>query len=122
MRETAVVIGGAGEPLYWHLPEDRTSGSLPDSAALWDVLWEHRAVLAGVAHTHPGSGVPGPSFVDLTTFASIEKALGRRLSWWISSADRMILVSWVGPGRLDYGRRVVPDEPWVAGLRDLMVL
>jgi proteasome lid subunit RPN8/RPN11 len=123
MMEAAVVVGLDGSPLHWHSPPDRTSVAIPDSAAFWNVLWEHRDNLAGVAHSHPGSGLPTPSHEDETTFSAIEAALGRRLSWWITSTDRVIVLRWKGPAPLLYrGREVDPaSEPciWLEGLRTL---
>jgi hypothetical protein len=81
MMETALVFDREGKTIYWHEPEGRSSGSLPDSEALWDFLWDNRDRLGGVAHTHPWSGAAGPSQTDVTTFAAIEKALGRQLLW-----------------------------------------
>lgn len=101
-REACVVVGFRGEPIYWHLPEARTAASLPDSRRLWDVLWENRAPLQGVAHSHPGAGLPIPSWQDYTTFAGVELALGRRLVWWIASRDSLVTVLWAGPGTYDY--------------------
>lgn len=75
MIEVGVVIGLDFRPRYWHLPPGRTAGSIPDTRSLWDVLWEQRADVAGFAHSHPGSGVPGPSHTDVTTFAAIEAGL-----------------------------------------------
>ena len=66
MIETGVVVTGNG-PIHWHLPPGRSGGSLPDSRPLWDVLWEHRReFFLGFAHSHPGSGIPGPSFTDVS--------------------------------------------------------
>lgn len=95
MMETGVVINTNGEPVHWHEPNGRSSGSLPDSRDLWNVLWRaHRdGWLAGVAHSHPGAGIPHPSHEDTSTFVAIERALGRALSWWITSADRLILIN-----------------------------
>ena len=118
--ETGVVVGEGREPLYWHLPEGRSSGSLPDSRELWDFLWEHRHEVRGFAHSHPGSGWPNPSDTDVTTFAAIEGALGRRLIWWITSADTLVAYHWVGPGKHDYKGFIIQDtaEPvWVKELR-----
>jgi hypothetical protein len=123
MMEVGVVVSLDGEPLHWHLPPGRSGASLPDARDLWDVLWEHREHLAGVAHSHPGSGRPGPSREDVTTFAAIEAALGRRLSWWITSQDRVIELRWVGPEKHKYGWREVQadQEPcrWINELRRL---
>jgi hypothetical protein len=116
--EAGVVIDLKGAPLFWHLPEQRTGGSLPDSRQLWDVLWDNRENLLGFAHSHPGSGMPGPSWTDVTTFSAVEKALDKRLEWWIASSDRLIVVRWSGPGDYDYAGFVIQDEPaWVVELR-----
>jgi hypothetical protein len=119
MMEAGVLIGKDGEPICWHLPRDRSGGSLPDSPDLWSVIWENRSNVLGFAHSHPGSGTPGPSYEDVTTFAAVESALGRRLLWWIASSDDSALVRWAGPGRLQYS---VDDDPgahsWIAKLRE----
>lgn len=121
--EAAVVIDKAGRPVYWHLPEDRTAGSLPDapgyppSVRLWQFLQDNMDDVGGIAHSHPGGGIPGPSGTDIGTFVAVEKALGR-LSWWIVSSDSAVLVTWRGPGREDYAVTPLEQEPpWVADLR-----
>ncbi len=81
MIEAALVFDREGETIHWHEPAGRTAGSLPDSRDLWEVLWEHRDRLGGVAHTHPWDGPASPSGTDLTTFAAVERGLGRRLVW-----------------------------------------
>lgn len=122
MIETAVVIGKRG-PLYWHLPPGRSGGSIPDSRRLWDVIWENRKEIVGIAHTHPGSGPTGPSTTDLTTFGAIERALGMKLRWWIASSDTLSV--WFrdcdDPPLADsYAGSYVLDEPsWVEPLRKL---
>ena len=119
MIETGVVLLGH-EPLYWHLPPGRTGGSLPDSRALWDVLWEHRkAENLGFAHSHPGGGVPGPSWTDITTFSGVELGLGRRIDWWITSSERVILLRWQGPAKYDYDANLQEETPWADRLREL---
>ena len=119
MTEVGVVVGRDGAALHWHAPPGRCSVALPDSRALWDVLWTHRDQVLGFAHSHPGSGRPSPSWTDLTTFAAIEAALGRRLTWWITSADRVVTVGWRGPDPLDYAVRPHDDAglSWLADLR-----
>lgn len=91
MMEAGVLLGVDNKPIYWHCPNLRNVGSLPDSRELWDVIWENRNQITGFAHTHPGSGVPGPSHTDITTFAAIEAALGKRLNWFILSSDSQVL-------------------------------
>lgn len=119
MIETGVVVTGSGA-VHWHLPEGRTGGSLPDSRKLWDVLWELRKEeFLGFAHSHPGSGVPGPSMTDITTFSGVEIGLGRRLDWWITSSDRVIVLNWQGPEKYAYNSLLTEHEPdWAPQLRD----
>ena len=123
MSVEAGVVIVAGEPVFWHLPEGRSAGGLPDSRALWDVLWEHRlAEGLGFAHSHPGSGVPGPSYTDLTTFAAVELGLGRRLRWWITSSDRIVELAFCGPGKLMYAPThtsvcMLEEPSWTEQLR-----
>jgi hypothetical protein len=123
MMEVGAVIAKDGSVIHWHLPPNRTSVALPDSRSLWDILWENRARLAGFAHSHPGSGLPGPSYTDVTTFAAIESALGVRLDWWITSTDHLIGLKWKGPGPHEYvGWEIQKEcEPrtWIAELRRL---
>ena len=117
MKEAGVLIALSGDPIFWHLPPGRTSVLLPDSQDLWDRIWEHRDILQGFAHTHPGSGIPEPSSEDLTTFAAVESGLGRRLRWWISSSNKTVVLEWKGPGKWDYAGEVVEDPRWVTTLR-----
>lgn len=102
MLESAAVISLSDEVLHWHLPAGRTAAVLPDSRVLWEVMWANRPVLAGVAHTHPGSGRPQPSWTDLTTFAACEAGLGRRLRWWIATRDQLRCFTWAGPSPHTY--------------------
>lgn len=122
MIEAGVVIDKNGQPMFWHLPEGRTAGSLPDSRTLWQVLWDSfkEDTLLGFAHSHPGSGVPGPSYSDVTTFAAVEAALGTRLDWWITSSDHVVLIRWTGPDKISYRSTIVTEAPsWTAELRRL---
>jgi len=117
--EAGVVVGLDGSALHWHLPADRSTGALPDSPDLWEVLWSRRQDVLGFAHSHPGRGRPGPSWTDLTTFAAIEAGLGRRLTWWITSADQLVELRWIGPGPHDYDEVPIEDArcAWVDDLR-----
>lgn len=113
-----MVVDLEGKILFWHLPVDRTIASLPDSRNLWDVLWDNRKIVAGFAHSHPGAGIPSPSWTDVTTFAAIEAGLGRRLKWWITSEDSCIDLAWSGPDKHHYLGRTMTDEPlWLPPLR-----
>lgn len=117
MTEHAFVIGADGAVLHHHAPPARTAVSLPDSRDLWLVLWAHRAIVAGVAHTHPGGGRPSPSREDLTTFAAVEAGLGRRLVWWIATADAVAAFAWGGPDRFGYTEVPLGEMPWLPALR-----
>jgi len=118
MIETGVVLVAA-KPVYWHLPEGRTGGSLPDSRKLWDVLWDLRKEAGlGFAHSHPGAGMPGPSWTDVTTFAAVELGLGRRMGWFITSSDNLVLCYWTGPGKHDYYPQAIGEHSWAAQLRE----
>jgi len=120
MREAGAVIDKHLVPIHWHLPQDRQTSILPDSRTLWEVIWEHRDVVLGFAHTHPGSGPCGPSSMDTSTFAAIEAGLGRRLTWWIVNEDN--ITAWAmfpgegyAPIKLDGWLRLL----WVHHLREL---
>jgi hypothetical protein len=121
--EAGVVIDDDGEALYWHLPHGRSAGGLPDSSDLWwKVFWAQRDRITGFAHSHPGNGLPGPSHEDITTFAAVEQGLGKRLEWYICSADRLVIARWSGPRRYEYN--VNEDfgllrHPWLPRLREL---
>jgi hypothetical protein len=118
--EAGVVLDLDGNPIYWHTPQNRSVGALPDSRDLWDVFWENRKNLLGFVHSHPGGGVPGPSYTDVTTFAAVESGLGTRLHWWIISSEAAVDCTWSGPDRLDYRARPVAYEAvWLEKLREL---
>ncbi len=117
MLESAAVIDITGAPIHWHLPAGRSQVALPDSRSLWDVLWAERERLAGVAHTHPGAGMPYPSWEDLTTFSACELGLGRRLRWWIATSSRIAELRWVGPEPYRYKGRLLGEPPlWLPAL------
>ena len=118
MREVGALINLKGEVIAWHLPQDRTGGSLPDSRHLWDLIWENKEDLWGFAHSHPGSGVPGPSHTDITTFAAIEGALGKTINWWITSSDTLVVVTYYGPEYITFLIQPKNEPSWVKELRE----
>jgi hypothetical protein len=123
MVEVGLVFNFHGGLIHWHLPPGRSAGSLPDSRNLWEIIWENRETIGGVAHTHPWNGSPGPSSVDVTTFAALEQGLGLRLVWPIVTFTEVGYFEWVGPGRLDYAvmeqRRFRIRYELIEKLRDL---
>ena len=94
MTEVALVFGQDGATIYWHAPSSATATQLDDSRTLWEILWEHREKLGGVAHTHPGRGRVGPSHEDVTTWAAIERGLGKRLLWPVMNFDEVRYYGW----------------------------
>lgn len=83
--ENALVFDKAGKTLHWHVPKGRTGGAIPDSRNLWEIIWDNRHNLGGVAHTHPWDGESWCSYTDVTTFRAIELGLGRNLMWPIAT-------------------------------------
>lgn len=125
MIEVAVVFDTTGKPLFWPQLQG-TGASIPDSRSLWEVIWEKRAVMGGIAHTHPWTGRPAPSGTDLTTFAAIELGLGTRLVWPIVTMDHFEFFGWVKPpeGPGFYGGGYCPGSfgqstPWLETVLEL---
>ena len=56
--------------------------SIPDSRERWQIIWDHRAEITEIAHSHPGTFLDF-SGEDLTTMQAIEAGLGRKLIWSI---------------------------------------
>jgi len=94
--EVALVFDAEGKTLFWHEPQDSSHG-IEDSQDLWDVLWENRHRLGGVAHTHPWDGEAAPSQTDLTTFAAVEKGLGKRLMWPVVTFTDVAYIAFHAP-------------------------
>lgn len=109
MIESAMVFDLNGEVLHWHLPVGRSAAHIPDSHNLWEIIWENRDQIGGVAHTHPGNGLAHPSHEDRTTFSAIELALGKRLIWPILTGTDEGHFVWVGPGKYNYSRLDAPS-------------
>jgi hypothetical protein len=78
MIEVAVIFDKEGKPLYWSTGR---GASIEDSRSFWDVIWENRDKIQGIAHTHPWVGPTQPSGTDITTWEAIEKGLGIGLLW-----------------------------------------
>jgi hypothetical protein len=117
--EAGVVLDLQGNPIYWHVPANRSLGGIPDSRDLWDVLWENRKSLSGFAHSHPGGGVPGPSSIDHTSIVALERGLGMRLDWYIASRDHLVVGRWIGPDSERYLWPPASERPWLARLREV---
>lgn len=99
--EAGVLLNTIEEPIYWHVPVDRSSSFLPDSRELWNKIWENKNEVLGFAHSHP-LGVIAPSKEDITTFSAIEIAIGKRLLWPILTKEVIIYWQWKGPDKFNY--------------------
>jgi hypothetical protein len=119
MIEVALVFNPEGRALYWHQPMAASTAAIPDSRTLWEVLWQHRHELGGVAHSHPWHGRAAPSQTDITTWSACERGLGVRLVWPIVTLDEVACFGWEGPDELRYTRRdqVLLHEREIAELR-----
>lgn len=116
MLETAVILDRFGAPLYWHEPLKRSMSYMNDSAKLWDIIWEARDNISGIAHTHPGSGFPYPSETDRTTFLAVEAGLWEKLSWPILSCNRMVVCRTLETKKLHVAP-VLFEPTWATELR-----
>lgn len=118
MIENGVLVGLDGQPLFWHRPENRDSISLPDSAELWKQFWDNKENVLGFAHSHPGEGIPAPSWTDITTFSGIELALGKRISWWITTSNFLVICKWSGGHKYDYNVELISEDfSWLEELK-----
>lgn len=116
MFEVAVLIDLDHSPIYWHEPL-KSSVEIPDSVDLWSQIWANRNSLLGIAHSHPGTGIPQPSTTDLTTFSAIEAALGQRLLWWITSDNILSEFQWTGKSKTSYKGNIIGSTAWIQELR-----
>ncbi len=116
MREVAAIINKEGNAVYWNCSFE--SAAIQDSKSVWQFIWENRDKISGAAHSHPGTGVPVPSNTDLTTFKAIDAALGLNLTWWIVSANKVVICR--GDLLNDYAAiEVPPTQLWLPELRKL---
>jgi len=118
MTEVALVFAADGSTIAWHTPPGATGASIPDDRGLWEILWEHRERLGGVAHTHPGRGQVSPSHEDVTTWAAVERGLGKRLLWPVMNFDEVRYYGW-NPVTNGYYE---VDERWVDTPEGLVAL
>ena len=82
--------------------------ALPDSRARWEAIWQHRAALAEIAHSHP-LGPLAFSAEDEATMEALIDALGRAPVFSVVTPAAML--------RRQGGRdERVLEEPWWAAL------
>jgi hypothetical protein len=87
-REVCFLIDGEGRILW---SDASTSPvSLPDSRARWEAIWQHRAQLAEISHSHP-VGPLAFSHEDETTMEALIAALGARPRFSVVAPDGMLV-------------------------------
>lgn len=126
--EAAVVIDWEQQVTLRWRPSGRSAVYLPDGRELWEHLLATVDTTWGIAHIHPGDGMPWPSREDMTTFAALEAGFGRRFSWPIITANSGAIFAWREPLRR-YARAAAWDDgaqrgypparftPWLDELR-----
>jgi len=107
-REVFFLIGRGGALLWSDASE--SPSLLPDSRARWEAIWEHRAELEELAHSHP-QGPLAFSGEDETTMTALESALGKPLRFSVVSPEGVIRRESGETKRLERD-----DEPWWAAL------
>ena len=108
-REVCFLITTDGAVAWSDASE--SAWSLPDSRARWEAIWERRATLDTIAHSHPG-GPLAFSHEDTTTMEAINAALGRPVHYAVVAPTGVIV-------RDGEGTRIAEVEPpWAARLRE----
>ncbi|MBK5293864.1 MAG: Mov34/MPN/PAD-1 family protein [Acidobacteriia bacterium] len=108
VREVCYIVSADGN-ILWR--DDGTTHAIADSRARWEAMWNCRAELAEIAHTHP-AGPLAFSNEDETTMQAIWAALGRDVIFSVVTPTAMIRTSARG------GVEHVKDEPgWVRAIR-----
>lgn len=107
-REVCFLIG-KGDAVLWSDASD-SPVAMPDARERWLAIWERRAELVEIAHSHP-VGPQAFSDEDRTTMDALDVALGRPLRYSVVAPGGMIARSGVEGGVED-----VRPEPWWAAL------
>lgn len=108
MREVCFIVSADGN-ILWR--DDGTTHAIADSRARWEAIWNCRAALAEIAHSHP-TGPLAFSNEDETTMQAIWAALGRDVIFSVVTPTAMIRTS--ARGVVEQ----VKEEPgWVSAIR-----
>jgi len=117
--ELALLADTEGNTIMWHEPPGRTSVGIPDTASLWEALWENRAHLGGDAHIHPWDGPARPSYEDVTTWSAYDRGMRPRVHFVVTFTDEACFVREGGPTSITYRRlRDFPFRVDADGLRE----
>ena len=106
LREVCFLIDARGAVLW--SDAGMTAFALPDARARWEAIWERRADVVEIAHSHP-LGPLAFSTEDETTMVALASALGKPMRFSIVAPVGML-------ARQDGGDRRVLEEPWWARL------
>lgn len=106
MREVCILLSADGAILWADASTSPTR--LPDSRTRWEAIWEHRERLVAIAHSHP-MGPSAFSAEDESTMTALDDALGRRLTYYVTSPDSTI-------SRTGDDNHTISPEPWWAAL------
>lgn len=107
-REVCFLIG-AGDLVLWS--DTSTSPlALPDSRERWEAIWQRRAELVEIAHSHP-LGPEQFSAEDVSTMRALDDAMGRRCRFSLVTPTQYLV-----RGEADEAI-AAPPPPWVESLR-----
>jgi hypothetical protein len=107
-REVCFLIGAADAVLW----SDASSSplALPDSRERWEAIWNRRAELHEIAHSHP-LGPEEFSAEDVSTMHALDDALGRRVRFSLVTPTQYLV-----RGERDEAVKAEPPA-WVPALR-----
>ncbi len=107
-REVCFLIGANGAVLW----SDASSSpvALPDSRERWEAIWQRRAELVEIAHSHP-LGPEQFSAEDLSTMRALDDALGQSCRFSLVTPTQYLV-----RGERDVAVPATPP-PWVNALR-----
>lgn len=98
-------------------------GGIGDEREWWNTIWIYKDWLLGTAHSHPGSGMTGPSWEDLTTYRGYEVGLGRKLTFYITTSTHLVAVKLTKHfPKIEWEVEEVPEDEypwWVPMLREM---
>jgi proteasome lid subunit RPN8/RPN11 len=116
MREVFFLIGEDGAVLWSDASDSPVR--LPDSRARWEAIWERRAKIAEIVHSHP-AGPLAFSREDETTMRALVTALGRPIVFSVVAPRGTVRRNVpLGDGERSPDELVTDarEEPWWAAL------
>lgn len=111
-REVCFLVSASGAILWADM--STSPDVLPDARARWLAIWQHRADLVEIAHSHP-CGPLAFSEEDKTTMAAVQTALGKHLRFTVVAPEGVITCEGESERTLDPARDPAPW--WLALMR-----